>query len=159
MKLEEILCKEDLSDLDGEYRVTINSGKVSVEACDSSKQYLLALEQKITHSSGWMFWLFLFLFAGTVGFANSQAGKGLPFVEYFQGWGPGLAIAVACSMGMVFISNQMNKTRAKSFAEEFAEESSKLNLDINRLLSEDWFDKQAFTVKSSILNGTFKTNI
>ena len=154
MSLKEIIENSDIASKDGKYVINISSGEVVVEECDKTKEYILALEQKIAHASSWLFLAVVCILIAVLTIVNTT-NLNQP-LDILKGWGSGITMVVIGISVISFLPSVLNKKRAARYVSEFSKKAEELNFCTDSLLSEEWVDKKAFNVKNLIIAGIFK---
>jgi hypothetical protein len=152
MTLYEALKKtlED-DDIEGSYRIDVSAGDVEIQEIDKVREYIEALNERLCHSGNWIVWLGMLAYPLAILFLNTNLSDSMIPIHFLRGWLPGIILFVLGFTAMMIYSNVKVKSKAVQLAEEYKQKAAQLNFRNDELLSQEWVDKKAASVKNMIL--------
>lgn len=152
-ELHEVLEKTE----NGNWNVKKDEMGFHVNNIDPIKEYIYALNQRLTALTIYVFWLFLALFIIVIFLANVNVNINVPYIDIFSGWIAGGLLFLFLFVVYSLVNKYHIHNILPKFKNEFLAKSKDLNFTRDMLLTEKWVDVKGGIVKSEILAGILQT--
>ena len=130
--------------------VTCSNYDVTISDVDHIKQYIMALNERLSNAGNGILWFSLFVYFCLIVFTNSPLSNNYEQLHFLRGWFFGVTAFIVIFVMQMSIANILIKRKAKKLALEFGSKANDLGFTTEQLLNTDWLESKATMVKSMI---------
>lgn len=151
MNIQELT--EDLeANAEGKWRITKKDGVYRVEPVDQTKEYIIALNERISQLNAFVIWPTLLLYIAIIIFVNTSVSESFPAVQFLAGWLPGILLFIALFILNLIVGNRLMQCLAPKYLKEFQAKARELNFTRDEIITASWAESKAPVVRNLICN-------
>lgn len=153
MNFDELKKISESKNSEGIYLVTIKNGKVKVIDVNEAEIIVKSFEKRANTLNNVIFSVCGLILISLLITVNTHLIKYVPQISFLKGVFAGIGISVALFIIFGLTTDFLSSSKLQNMKDEFASDLSRLGVDTQWLLSQDWIEKKYPTVFNALSKG------
>ncbi|MBU1220361.1 hypothetical protein KKF34_14630 [Myxococcota bacterium] len=153
MDFDELKKISESRNSEGIYLVTVKKGKVKVSDVNEVEIIVKSFEKRSNTLTNLVFAVCGLLLISLLITVNTPLIKYIPQISFLKGVFAGIGVSVALFIIFGLVTDFISSAKLQNMKDEFASDLSRLGVDTQWLLSQDWLEKKYSTVFNALSKG------